>query len=236
MKYFIYLINCLLILAIPLIIITSATNEVAMINTELSVKKIKSVRLASVTETKTNENKEELVEEVVKEEPEEKVEETEKKLVVEEKKNTVSEEKKAVVEQKVETPPKPVEKPVVQEQRPTTDVLRTLTGTMSGYGPDCKGCGGRTKSGYDVRNTIYYPDSTYGNIRILAGDPSFAFGTIVRVKNSKLGNFIAIILDEGSGIGFGRSHLFDLLFPSELDAKAYGVSRNVTFEVLRNGY
>ena len=118
-----------------------------------------------------------------------------------------------------------------------SDVLETQVGSLSGYGPDCYGCSGFLASGLDVRDgTIYYSDSTYGSVRILAGDKSYPYGTIVRVKNSKISEFIGIVLDRGSAIGFGKSHLFDLLFPSSSEALVYEVSYNTTFEILRYGY
>ena len=51
-------------------------------------------------------------------------------------------------------------------------VLDKFIGTITGYGPDCDGCIGITSSGYDVRNTIYYNDKTYNNVRVLSADKS----------------------------------------------------------------
>lgn len=117
------------------------------------------------------------------------------------------------------------------------EVLEIQVGTLSGYGPDCAGCSGFLASGLDVREgIIYYSDSTYGNVRILAGDSSYPYGTIVRVKGSKLSDFIGIVLDRGGLIGFGKTHLFDLLFTNSTEALNYGVSYNTTFEILRYGY
>ena len=83
-----------------------------------------------------------------------------------------------------------------------TDVLESQVGAMSAYGPDCIGCSGRLGGGFDARSGAYtYSDSTYGNIRIVAGDASYPYGSIVRVKGSKLGEFYAIVLDRGGAIG-----------------------------------
>ncbi len=119
-----------------------------------------------------------------------------------------------------------------------TNILEKFTGKMSGYGPDCAGCGGKVGAGQVVTNgNIYYYDKTYGKIRIVAGDKKFPYGTIIRVVNSKYKDpFYAIILDRGSDIGLNRKFTFDLLFPSEKEANAFGTSYNVTFEVLRYGY
>ena len=125
----------------------------------------------------------------------------------------------------------------LEEDIYVSDVLETQVGSLSGYGPDCYGCSGILASGMDVRDgTIYYSDDTYGNVRILAGDSSYPYGTIVRVKNSRLPDFIGIVLDRGSAIGFGKSHLFDLLYASEALAYQNEVSYNTTFEILRYGY
>ena len=118
-----------------------------------------------------------------------------------------------------------------------SDVLETKVGSLSAYGPDCKGCSGHLGGGYDASSgSYYYNDKKYGNIRIVAGDKSYPYGTIVRVRSAKLGTFNAIVLDRGGGIGFGKRYLFDLLCPSEAAAMQVGSLKNVTFEVLRYGY
>ncbi len=116
-------------------------------------------------------------------------------------------------------------------------VLESYIGSLSGYGPDCYLCSGYLASGDSVLDGhIYYHDPTYGDIRILAGDSRYAFGTIVRVKNSVLGDFLGIVLDRGGSIGFGKKFLFDLLYSTEAQASINGVSHQVTFEILRYGY
>ena len=110
-----------------------------------------------------------------------------------------------------------------------------MIGSMSGYGPDCRGCTGFTSSGYNINNGIYYFDKTYGEVRILAADRSLKLGSIVRIKESN-GEIIGIVLDRGSAIGIGKTYLFDLLFVSENEAYQYGVSNDVVFEILRYGY
>ena len=147
-------------------------------------------------------------------------------------------------EEVVETPkievseptPAPVEEaPVVQETQPVSSGLEVQTGAISSYGPDCVGCSGTLASGFYAGNgNIYYQDSTYGSVRIVAGDRSYPFGTIVQVSGTPLGDFNAIVLDRGGGIGFGKRFLFDLLFPSE--AEGFGSYWNITFTILRYGY
>lgn len=129
------------------------------------------------------------------------------------------------------------EKEEVVVSKPVSDVLEKQVGSLSGYGPDCKGCSGYLASGrYVGDGNIYYSDSTYGTVRILSGDKTYPFGTIVRVKSSSWGTFLAIVLDRGGGVGFGKTHLFDLLYASNSLAYDYGVSYNTVFEILRYGY
>ena len=118
--------------------------------------------------------------------------------------------------------------------------IETLSGSMSGYGPDCYGCtSNRVTSGYYVgEGNIYYNDSTYGKIRIVAGDKKYPLGTIVKIGSSNVSNepIIAIVLDRGGSIGINKKFTFDLLFATEKEASKYGVSKNIKFEILRLGY
>ena len=162
----------------------------------------------------------------------------EDKETIEEKEDSI-EEKEVFLDKEIE------KEEVVQEEekeevvvsKPVSDVLEKQVGSLSGYGPDCKGCSGYLASGrYVGDGNIYYSDSTYGTVRILSGDKTYPFGTIVRVKSSSWGTFLAIVLDRGGGVGFGKTHLFDLLYPSNSLAYDYGVSYNTVFEILRYGY
>ena len=117
-----------------------------------------------------------------------------------------------------------------------TDVLETFTGKMSAYGPDCKGCSGKVGGGQVVTNgNIYYNDSNYGSVRIIAADKKYPYGSIIRIKSNR-GEFLAIVMDRGGDIGFGRKFVVDLLCDSEASANSYGTTYNTTFEVLRYGY
>ena len=54
----------------------------------------------------------------------------------------------------------------------TTPSLEKQVGTISAYGPDCRGCSGHLGGGFDASDGSYiYTDPTYGNVRIVAGDP-----------------------------------------------------------------
>ena len=118
----------------------------------------------------------------------------------------------------------------------TAFVFEKQVGKLSRYGPDCYGCSGYLAHGdYVGDGTVYYNDLEYGQVRILAADRQYPFGTIVRVRTDEK-IFLAIVLDRGGAIGFGKVALFDLLYPSEYLANIDGVSHNTSFEVLRYGF
>lgn len=163
-----------------------------------------------------------------------------------EEKNEVKEEEKSVVEEVPKVVEGPKEDEVIGKDEkieyetpkeevyiPSITVGSTFTGTMSGYGSDI---GDLTASEYNISETIYYEDSTYGSLRILASDNCIPFGTVIEVSNSKIGSFKAIVLDRGGNIGFDRLYDFDLLFETSKEAINYGSSLNTTFKILRVGY
>lgn len=121
-------------------------------------------------------------------------------------------------------------------------VLDTLVGTITGYGPDCFGCSGNTASGHNLHESIYYDDSEFGVVRILAADKSIPFYSIFRVSGiAGMDPFIAIVLDRGSTVGIDNCNspqgcltMFDLAFESETGG-VIPLTRNVTFEMLRSG-
>ena len=116
------------------------------------------------------------------------------------------------------------------------DELEIQLGKLSRYGPDCYLCTGYLAYGlYVGSDTIYYNDNYYGNVRILAGDKSYPFGTIVRVSYD-MESFLGIVLDRGGSIGFNGKALFDLLYPNEYLANKDGVNYNTKFEILRYGF
>ncbi len=119
----------------------------------------------------------------------------------------------------------------------TFSVLETYHGKITGYGPDCVGCSGKTAYGHDARNgNIYYQDKTFGSIRIVAGDKSLPFGTIVKISGLD-NDIIAVVLDRGGAVGFDASKhaYFDLLHENESSALAFG-QKTATFEILRKGF
>ena len=114
-----------------------------------------------------------------------------------------------------------------------------FVGTLTGYGPDCPGCGGHVacKPNPDVRNgNIYYNDKEYGKIRILAADYSIPCGSIVHIENYKFADnkeLTGIVLDRGSAI-VGLT--MDLLYPNEADTVVIGRQRNISFTIERWGW
>ena len=115
-------------------------------------------------------------------------------------------------------------------------ILETYEGTMTAYGADCYGCSGITASGYDIRDTIYYEDKTFGTLRITAADKSIPFGTVVRIRGLKVYEkpIIAIVLDRGWLI---KGTLMDLAFAEENEDIVKQIGRsNVTYDVLRYGW
>lgn len=137
-------------------------------------------------------------------------------------------EEKPVVVEKEEVVQEPI-----KEVAPVPSSNEVIYGKMSGYGPDCIGCSGYVASGqYVGSGNYYYYDDEYGQLRIVAADKKYKFGTVVRINDSML----AIVLDRGGSIGIGKKFLFDLLYESEEVANKNGVSNNVKFEILRNGF
>ena len=222
MKRTIYIINAILFMGCCLLVSTTTpdvkdinvNNKITYVNSD-AIKKEEVIEVAPV-EVIPEVTEEPVVEEVeeVKEEPKEEV---------------IIGKDEVIDEEELLTPPKE------EVYVPPITVGSTFNGTMSGYGSDVEGTG-YTYSGYYIRDTIYYNDPTYGELRILAGDSSIPMGTVIEVSNSNAGNFTGIVLDTGRNIGFGRVYDFDLLFKTSKEAIIYGVSRNATFKILRVGY
>ena len=114
-----------------------------------------------------------------------------------------------------------------------------FNGTLTGYGPDCPGCGGQVycKPNPNVTNgNIYYEDKEYGKLRILAADYSIPCGSIIKIENFSFipGNaFYGIVMDRGSAI-VGLT--MDLLYPSEKDTVVIGRQYNIRFTIERWGW
>ncbi len=133
-----------------------------------------------------------------------------------------------------------------------TGAYGVYKGIMTGYGPDCKTCSGRgyvacrtvdKKSFNLIKDGIYYNDETFGEVRVLAAALSkFPCGTIVKVENSRIGNFTGIVLDTGYDM---RKHYsegiyhFDVAYSTEKDEKVpktTDMSGKVVYSVQRWGW
>lgn len=118
------------------------------------------------------------------------------------------------------------------------DMPISFTGQMTAYNPICKGCTGKVycPPRQDVTNgNIYFNDSTYGNIRILAADYAIPCGTIVKITNVSFTNepIVGIVLDRG---GLIKGNIMDFLVTETDDMDIVGRQRNVKYEILRWGW
>lgn len=126
----------------------------------------------------------------------------------------------------------------------------TYAGKLTGYGPDCPGCSSvgnvscRTREGTNhslVNDGIYYTDTAYGKVRIIAADnTAFPCGTVIKIDNGRLDEFYAIVLDSGSSMrnAWKNGNVWiDLAFSSQADArKGNATSSNTKFNVQRWGW
>ena len=247
---YIYIINFILVVLIFISFVTLENVEVDSNNvitkndsliTYLKSNYIENIKLEEeivVEKIEEEKNKKEFAEEKKKEKTEQKKESKQEQEKQETKKeNDILKKEEVKEESKVEEK----KEEVVNNTNNNVKVLETLTGSLAGYGPDCYGCTSfRTASGrYIGDGKIYYEDKDYGKIRIVAGDKSYPFGTIVRMSNTNYGDnsdIYAIVLDRGGGVGKGKKFLFDLLFETESAAAKAGSRKNVKFEILRLGY
>ena len=129
--------------------------------------------------------------------------------------------------------------PVISTPPSNVKAVETIKGKITAFTPFCEGCSGYTASGkYVGGGDIYQYDSEYGMVRIVAGDKSYPFGTIVKIKNLGYfgGDVYAMVLDRGGAIGKNKRAIFDLLFATKENAYKFGVAQNIECEILRIGY
>ena len=122
-------------------------------------------------------------------------------------------------------------------------------GLITGYGPDCKTCDGRgyvncpllDGTWFSLKTDgIYYNDSQFGDVRILAADHrEFPCGTIIQISNNKItDSIIGIVLDTGSAMkkayNNGKIHI-DLAFKTEHNL-TFETNNNTNFVVRRWGW
>ncbi len=118
----------------------------------------------------------------------------------------------------------------------TNTLENTVKGKLTGYVYNCPSCGGHLAcdSSIDLSNgNVYYNDSQFGNIRIVASSKKYSCGTIVRFKKDSISSepVIAIVLDRGVS-----GNTLDLLVENTSIAKKDVGSSNINYEILRNGW
>lgn len=116
------------------------------------------------------------------------------------------------------------------------NILNTLDGQLTGYVYNCPLCSGRLAcmSSLDLsQGNIHYEDLEYGTVRIVASSKNLPCGSIVRFSTPSISEqpIIAIVLDRGVG-----GTTIDLLVESESYAYNAIGRRNITYDILRNGW
>lgn len=114
----------------------------------------------------------------------------------------------------------------------------SFTGQMTAYKANCVGCTGKVSCPprQDVRNgNVFFEDTTYGSVRILAADMNIPCGTIVQVTNVTFSAepIIGVVLDRGGAI---QGNIMDFLIPEGDDMNIIGRQHGVHYEVLRWGW
>jgi len=115
----------------------------------------------------------------------------------------------------------------------------SFTGQMTAYTAYCPGCGGKVACppAQDVRNgNIYYEDSTYGTVRILAADRKIPCGSIIRISNLTFTSetVLGIVLDRGGAI---KGNIIDFLVVDRIEAyDDIGRQYDVKYEIIRWGW
>ena len=111
----------------------------------------------------------------------------------------------------------------------------SFVGKLVHYGPDCPECGGHLGcNGQDARNgNIYYNDSEYGKLRIVAMSSNIPCGSIIRINVDAYDpdGMYAIVLDRGVS-----GNMVDLLKTSAKASSPVQTVNNVTFDIVRYGY
>lgn len=219
--------TCLVALMAITLVNTDLQSKIIIVNNQNKQKLVNSNQLTKETVTVTiKEHKEEQKKVIVVKQEDQNTPRAKKEIIKSDKKQAES---KKIEEKKKETP-------VIKEEITKYNVLETFTGTLSAYGADCSGCSTRTSSGFDISKSIYYNDKKHGNVRILAGDRKYPYGTIVNLKLSDKTEIKGIVLDRGGDIGIGKKFQFDILLNSQKEAYKFGTRKNTTFEILRLGY
>lgn len=105
--------------------------------------------------------------------------------------------------------------------------LRRIDVVATAYDSNCDtGCIGITKSGHDVKNTVFK-----NGMRVVAVDPKIIpLKSIVHVEAETM-SFVGIALDTGGAI---KGHRIDVLMESRSKANQFGVQK-ATVTILKEG-
>lgn len=131
-----------------------------------------------------------------------------------------------------------------------TGAYGVYKGKLVGYGPDCVGC---SKEGYLACKTedgskfslkydgIYYNDSKYGSVRILAAKTSeFPCGTIIKISKQDGTSFMAVVMDKIGTSSANGQVLMDLAYSTQKDKTVFAadglLGNDMLFEVQRWGW
>ena len=105
-------------------------------------------------------------------------------------------------------------KKTLKEREEVKNKQRQLSMELTFYGADCRGCSGITKSGLNIKNTIYYK-----NMRIVAADPRvIKLHSIIKIETNK-DSYMAYVADTGGAI---KGNILDVLVESEKESYKYG--------------
>jgi 3D (Asp-Asp-Asp) domain-containing protein len=121
------------------------------------------------------------------------------------------------------------QKAIVKKQNEVkkAQAIQGQTYHVTHYTATCKGCSGITRTGIDVRNTVYH-----NGYRIIAVDTNLIpLGSIVEMSDGKR-TFKAQALDVGGGI---KGHEIDLLVGSVKEALTLG-KKDMKVRIIRKGW
>lgn len=140
-------------------------------------------------------------------------------------------------------------KPISNNSKATVS-LATYTGRLTGYGPDCVGCSKvgnvacltrERKKHSLIKDGIYYNDTEYGKLRIIAAATTkFKCGTVINITKDGKEPFNAIVLDTGGTMinQWKKGNVWmDLAYSSEAMSGSDNLTgKNIKFDVQRWGW
>ncbi len=237
---FISVVNWVILFSLPIILLTVNVRP----NTVISKSETKTLATSLITKIEDEAVAEEKeVEEKAPEEVKEVVKKEVHKKVTVEKVNT-EEDYEAVRKQMAAEAPAPEPAPTINSKK--YELGLKFNGNMSGYGPWQDLSGGwhlvTTSTRHNLLSQgVYTNDSTYGKVRIVAGDteidenryyllPTYS---IIKCTLENGSSFLVKVMDRGDQyIGRGKKFQFDLAYERESQATTL---YNVSFEILRMG-